>query len=808
MSTAISATSKAFDGDPAELSPVSDHIGAAPLEPDRHASESSSLDSSLDKDLEKNDYVAGVSDDGKEVDAHVEVAELSATEAFKVSVDGDQSPFPEVAACVPNTDDPTIQINHFRMWFLLTVFAILFSGVNQFFALRYPSLTVGYVVAQLLVFPIGKAWEKLPTMRVGWGRASFRLNPGKFMIKEHAIIAICVNLTGSSAYSTGAYVSMVNDQFWDRGSEYSAGFGFLFILTTQMLGFGFAGLARRWIVWPGAMVWPSTLASTVLFRALHEKQDRSPANGWTISRYRFFGLVTSLSFAWFWFPDYIWTSLSSFDFIAWIWPNNQKVNTVFGMSSGLGLLPITFDWTQITYAGQPLTTPFYVSANCWAAIAIFYLFLGPILYYKNVWHSARLPFLTSTTFDNTGGKYNVTNVITNGNFDLAKYKAYGPMFISMSYSLSYGLNFAAVTGVLVYTILYNRQEIWSRLKDSRAGGEDIHRRLMRKSYREVPWWWYAVLQVIVIALGILAIRNWDTQLPVWGFVVICVGFPIVFMIPEGFLEGTCNQRIFLNIITELIAGYAWPGKPIANLMVKHYGYNSVKHGLDFAMDLKLGQYMKIAPRLLFSAQVYAAVLSAAVQTGVLRWMQGHIENLCHSDNSARFTCAGTKVVYNASVIWGTIGPQRMFEHGQIYNGLLHFFWIGPVTVLIVYLLYRRWPKSWLRYVNLPILFNIAGNIPPANTMQYSAWFLTAFAFNYVVRRRAFQWWKRYTYLLSAALDTGVALATIIIFFALSYHNVKFTWWGNTVGSNTMDAKGTPWLATPKGTTFGPAVGEF
>lgn len=33
------------------------------------------------------------------------------------------------------------------------------------------------------------------------------------------------------------------------------------------------------------------------------------------------------------------------------------------MNSGLGLIPISFDWTQITYAGQPLTTPFYITAN-------------------------------------------------------------------------------------------------------------------------------------------------------------------------------------------------------------------------------------------------------------------------------------------------------------------------------------------------------------------------------------------------------------------------------------------------------------
>jgi hypothetical protein len=58
----------------------------------------------------------------------------------------------------------------------------------------------------------------------------------------------------------------------------------------------------------------------------------------------------------------------------------------------------------------------------------------------------------------------------------------------------------------------------------------------------------------------------------------------------GSLPSAVNCR-FLNIITELIAGYAWPGNAIANMCVKMYGYNSVKHGMDFAQDLKLGQYM-------------------------------------------------------------------------------------------------------------------------------------------------------------------------------------------------------------------------
>lgn len=311
-----------------------------------------------------------------------------------------------------------------------------------------------------------------------------------------------------------------------------------------------------------------------------------------IPGYRFFAYFTIFAFVTFWFPDYIATCLSSFAFLTWIWPRNQKVNTIFGMNSGLGLLPISFDWTVINYAGQPLMTPFYITANCFATIVIFYLLLAPILYYKNVWNSAYLPLLSSSTYDHTGAIYNVSRVIDHKtlDFNTTAYHDYSPMYISMSYSLSYALSFAAVTAMIVYTALWNGKDIIAKLRNSRAGGEDVHKRLMN-AYREVPDWWYGVLTAVVVGLGILTIRYWPTELPVWGFIVFCFGLGALLIIPEGILEGTTNQRVFLNIITELIAGYIWPGKAIANIMVKTFGYNSVKHGLDFAADLKLGQYM-------------------------------------------------------------------------------------------------------------------------------------------------------------------------------------------------------------------------
>ncbi|RJE20624.1 oligopeptide transporter [Aspergillus sclerotialis] len=542
-----------------------------------------------------------------------ERAELTPAEALKWDVHGDQSPFPEVAACVTNKDDPSMPCNTMRAWVLTTVFVMLFSGINQFFGLRYPSLSIGYVVAQLLVYPLGRAWEKLPRWNVPLGMLSFDLNPGRFTVKEHAFIVICVNISASIAYANGSLVAIVSPVFWNR--DYGAGFSFLYLLTTQMLGFGLAGLCRRWIVYPAALVWPASLSSTVLFRALHEPESRAPANRWTITRYRFFAYFTLFAFVIFWFPDYIWTSLSTFAFITWIVPHNQKVNTLFGMNSGLGLLPISLDWTQINYAGKPLTTPFYITCNVFAVVVLFYFFLAPILYYTNVWNSAYLPLLSSGTFGNTGQSYNVTRVVDdNLNFVLSKYQEYSPMYISMSYSLTYGLSFAALTAIIVHNYLYYGTEIWAKFRDSRHGGEDIHRRLMH-AYKEVPDWWYGALTLVVVGLGILTVGYWETGLPVWGFIFVCVGMGVVLMIPEGILEGTTNQRVTLNIITELIAGYAWPGKPIANMMVKCYGYNSIKHGMDFAQDLKLGQYMKIPPRVLFFGQIYSSILATLTQTG-------------------------------------------------------------------------------------------------------------------------------------------------------------------------------------------------
>jgi hypothetical protein len=59
----------------------------------------------------------------------------------------------------------------------------------------------------------------------------------------------------------------------------------------------------------------------------------------------------------------------------------------------------------------------------------------------------------------------------------------------------------------------------------------------------------------------------------------------------------------LNVITEYIMGTILPGKPIANVCFKTYGYMSMSQAISFLNDFKLGHYMKIPPRSMFLVQV-------------------------------------------------------------------------------------------------------------------------------------------------------------------------------------------------------------
>ena len=97
-----------------------------------------------------------------------------------------------------------------------------------------------------------------------------------------------------------------------------------------------------------------------------------------------------------------------------------------------------------------------------------------------------------------------------------------------------------------------------------------------------------------------------------------------------------STDLLRSVITELIIGYALPGRPVAMMMFKTWGYITMAQALTFTSDFKLGHYMKIPPRPMFWSQVVATVVAGTVQLGVQAWMFTNIQDICSPDQKDGF----------------------------------------------------------------------------------------------------------------------------------------------------------------------------
>lgn len=631
------------------------------------------------------------------------------------------------------------------------------------------ALQLSPLVVQLLSFPLAKLME------LGIPRSKF-FNPGPFSMKEHVLITVMANCSYQTAYA----IDIITVQrIWYK-QDLGWGGGFLLVMTTQLIGYGMAGVLRPYLVYPSSMVWPANLVNISLFRSLHIKDEN-----WSgPSRIKWFLIVFSCMFVYYWLPGLLFPVLTYFSWACWINPNNRTLSQLTGGFKGLGMLAVSFDWATITsYLASPLIVPYWATANITVGFVLVAWFFVPILYYSNVWNAKSYPIVSEKLFTVGGSPYNISKILNpDVTLNETLYEEYGPIRITTLFAFTYGIMFAALTSILTHTVLYHGKEIVQQYKRSRHENEDVHMKLMR-AYPEVPSWWYISLFVISMGVSFGVIYGWPIKLPWWGL-ILAIAMACVFILPIGIITAITNQTPGLNVITEFIIGFALPGHPIANVTFKTYGYISMVQGLTFVSDLKLGHYTKIPPRAMFLCQIIGTVIGGFVNLATARWLMETIPNICTAA-AFPFTCNSASTFYSASVIWGAVGPAKMFAGNSPYSAMLYFFLIGLVLPIPFYFLAKRYPNSWVRYIHIPLIFNATGMMPPAVPLNFSMWCAGGFIFMYWIRKYRHDWWLKYNYVTSAALDSGVAIAGIVI-FGVSMGTITDdlpygwspTWWGN------------------------------
>ena len=260
----------------------------------------------------------------------------------------DNSPYPQVRASVAATDNVLASINTPRMWTLSLLCAFLGSATNLFFSLRFPSVAITPVIALVVVHPLGRAWDALlksegdPPIKFQYGlrvqqprdgnlsqhwtrRLRLWLAQGEWNEKEHACVYISSNVAFGFAFATDVIVEQ--HKFYKQ--DVSIIYQVLLTISTQILGYSFAGLTRRYLVRPPSMIWPGILMASAMFTTIHSSENHF-ANGWKVTRWKFFLTVFYAAFAWYFLPGLLMPALSYFSIVTWFAPNNVVIANLVG----------------------------------------------------------------------------------------------------------------------------------------------------------------------------------------------------------------------------------------------------------------------------------------------------------------------------------------------------------------------------------------------------------------------------------------------------------------------------------------------
>ncbi|KJZ77186.1 hypothetical protein HIM_03507 [Hirsutella minnesotensis 3608] len=751
-------------------------------------------------------------------DAHAGLLSAFKTE---VSLLTNNSPYAEVRAVVGNKDDVSAPAGSIRAWTIGMFFVVVLSFVNQLFSVRQPSIRLDAAVVQLLAFPLGKAWERwMPVGEFTLLGARCRLNPGKFTQKEHMLISIMANVAKGLPHSRFIIFTTWLKKYFNLPFAASFGFQITLALSMNLMGFGLAGLTRRFLVYPSFCIWPRSLATVALNQSLHD-EDHTKVPGpfkrlYSMSRYRLFLLASTTMFVWFWFPGYIVSALSLFNWLAWIAPSNFNLTAITGLQKGLGFNPLpTMDWNIVTHNVDPLLVPAYVTFN---------MTLGALLggvaiiamYWSNTYYTGYLPINTNMMFAHNATPYKVSAILDhNGLLDEAKYQNYSPVYITAASITYYIFFFAVYSAVISYAALYHWNDIklgfsslWNSFRRDKRdeASKDFHTRLM-SVYREAPEWWYLVLNIIAIALGVAAVAGWPTHSSV-GVVFFGIALAVIFTIPTGIIFATTGIEVEYNVLAEFIGGAWQPGNALAMNLFKGFGYVTVAHALDFANDLKLGHYLKVPPRQTFWCQISATVVSAFVCTAVMNFQITKIPDICEVGQKDKFSCPGIQSYFTAAVLFGSLGARKVWGAGAQYTAMLAAFPVGLAFPIIYYYTTRRLPKThWLTKIHPVIIFSGGHTWSPYNFGYMWPALLPSWLSWVYIRRRYLAFWSKYNYVVSAAFSTAIAIAAVVIFFALSFHGARVRWIGNNPESGCESTACTR-LKLPPGEYFGPRIGTY
>ncbi|KAF9735171.1 hypothetical protein PMIN06_001512 [Paraphaeosphaeria minitans] len=706
-------------------------------------------------------------------------------------------------------DDPTLPTITFRYFVLCILFIVPGAFLSQMSHYRTTQAPYSIFFVQIACHYVGHGLAKvLPAWQIklpfGYG---FNLNPAPWSIKEHVLVTLTA---ASGATYNLAYTPISMAELW-YDTKINPAVAIFFMLAIVWIGYAIAAIARSLLLWEPEYVWPQALMQTTLFETFRKQDRNSPL---AKRQMHIFFLCLAGMMLWQFLPEYVFPMTSSLAFLCWVAPKNPVANFIGSGLGGMGFMNLSLDWSNINWNGTSiLITPFWTQTVLFLAFVFNCWILLPAAKWGNL-GSYKHGLMSNSLLLANGTKYPTAKLYTS-DFSLNEtaWEEYGPAYMGLQFAWTTFFNYTKLPSAFVWLAAFGGSSILAtfgknmaarkarteaRKQQTSAGAEEpnIHHQytdrlnILQRSYKEVPGWWFVALFITGFVILLAIVGSGHLFIPWWTALVgVVTGFIVV--VPLGYLYAISNYQVAIGDFNELIYGYmvqtaagAGHHHPCGPSVYGSIAGDAWYRAQYMLQDQRIGHYMHIPPRTVFFSQVFGSILGIPINYGVIRWvLNTKFDYLSGAKTDPLHQWTGQSLVSSNTigVQYAIIGPKRMFGASEL-KVLPYGFLVGAVAPLLVYALYRAFPKSKLKFQlwNTTIFFSgmtvFYGNL---STGYLSAW-IGGFVAMYWIFRHHFQIWKRYNYIVAAAFDAAFNFNMLLIFlFFGSGKQIKMpAWWGN------------------------------
>jgi energy-converting hydrogenase Eha subunit G len=137
----------------------------------------------------------------------------------------------------------------------------------------------------------------------------------------------------------------------------------------------------------------------------------------------------------------------------------------------------------------------------------------------------------------------------------------------------------------------------------------------------------------------------------------------------------------------MLAGLMLPGRPIGNMYFAAWSHNVISNCVNLCNDLKMGEYLKIPPFIMFITQIYGTILGGFINYAVMISIVTSNRELLVDGNGNSSWSGATMQAYNTNASSWALAPY-IYKVGTPYGAVPIGIAVGAGVVVVHRIIYQ------------------------------------------------------------------------------------------------------------------------